>query len=121
MYCRKCGTLNQDNAYKCVQCGEILQTGPVTGIGGTPPPKIQNYLIHSILAALLCCPPTGVAGIVYAAQVNTRIQAGDMQGALASSQKARMWFWISVIVGVVVNVIGLIVLTIVGLGSLNQH
>ena len=121
MYCRKCGTLNQDNAYKCVQCGEILQTSPVAGMAGSSPQKIQNYLIHSILAALLCCPPTGVAAIIFAAQVNTKIQAGDTEGALASSQKARMWFWISVVVGVVINVIGLIVLTIVGLGSFNQH
>ena len=25
MYCRRCGTLNDDNAFKCVQCGDELQ------------------------------------------------------------------------------------------------
>lgn len=97
MYCRKCGTQNDDNAYKCVQCGEILQhTG---GGSGAPPQKIHNYLAESILVTVLCCMPLGIPAIVFAAQVNGRIQAGDIQGAMESSRKAKMWVWWSFGVG----------------------
>ncbi len=29
MYCPKCGTQNDDNAFRCVSCQEIIQTIPV--------------------------------------------------------------------------------------------
>ena len=99
MYCRRCGTLNDDNAYKCVQCGEILQ-GTVAS-AGPPPQRIPNYLVQSIIVTLLCCLPLGIVGIVYAAQVNGKIQLGDYEGALDFSKKAKMWTWISFGLGLV--------------------
>ncbi|MBN2183131.1 MAG: DUF4190 domain-containing protein [Sedimentisphaerales bacterium] len=35
MYCPKCGTKNDDNAFRCVSCGEIIQPMP------TRPPFIS--------------------------------------------------------------------------------
>jgi len=96
MYCRKCGNPNEDNAYKCVRCGEVLQPGMAPGAA---PRKIPNYLAQSILVTLLCCLPFGIPAIVYAAQVNTKVQAGDIDGALSASSKAKMWAWISFGVG----------------------
>ena len=103
MYCKKCGALNDDNAYQCVKCSEPLQPGAVAS--GPPPQKIPNYLVQSILVTLLCCLPCGIAAIVYAAQVNGKIQAGDYQGALDSSKKAKMWCWISFGIGLAGGVI----------------
>jgi len=91
MYCRKCGTQNDDNAYKCVKCGEILQHTGGGGGSGTTPQQIPNYLAQSILVTLLCCLPLGIPAIVFSAQVNGKIQAGDIQGAMESSRKAKMW------------------------------
>ncbi len=46
----------------------------------TPPP---NYLVFAILATIFCCQILGIVSIVFAAQVNSKWNAGDIQGALA--------------------------------------
>jgi hypothetical protein len=74
-------------------------------MAGVPGEKIPNYLVQSILVTLCCCLPGGIAAIVYAAQVNTKQAAGDINGALAASQNAKKWCWISFAVGIVVNAI----------------
>ena len=94
MYCRKCGALNDDNAYKCVMCGEILQTA-VPGNMQQPLPSVPSHLALSILTTLFCCLPLGIISIVYAAQVNSKLQAGDYDGALDCSKKASLFGWIS--------------------------
>src|SRR5947207_12545865 len=96
MYCKKCGTQNEDNAYKCVKCGEVLQQ---VAPPGPPPQKVLNYLAQSILVTLFCCLPCGIPAIVFAAQVNGKLGAGDVQGAMDSSRKAKMWCWISFGIG----------------------
>jgi hypothetical protein len=92
---------NEDNSYKCVKCGEILQQahGPVT------PVTIPNYLVQAILVTLCCCLPFGIVSIVYAAQVNAKVKVGDIAGALDSSGKAKMWCWIGFGIGLVANII----------------
>src|SRR5437762_2059610 len=70
MYCRKCGTQNEDNAYQCVKCGEVLQQ-PQPGSAAPPPAQpIPNYLAQAILVTVFCCLPFGIPAIVFAAQVN---------------------------------------------------
>ena len=71
---------------------------------GAPPThqslnQIPNYLVHSILATLLCCPPTGIVGIVFATQVSGKVAAGDLAGAKKSSDQAKLWTIISVAAG----------------------
>jgi hypothetical protein len=83
MFCRKCGQPNDDNAYKCTQCGEVLQN--------VTPKTIDNNLVLAIVVTALCCLPFGIVGIVYAAQVNGRLQVGDLAGAEDFARKARMW------------------------------
>jgi len=111
MYCRKCGTENDDNAYGCVKCGEVLQ--PV-GSGGAPLKRIPNYLAQSILVTLFCCLPLGIPAIVFSAQVNGKIQAGDIQGALESSRKAKMWGWWSFGIGLVGVILYFLVMVVAG-------
>ena len=61
-------------------------------------PFSENCLVEAILVTLLCCLPFGVVGIIFAAQVNTKQQAGDMEGAEKSRREAAKWtklgFWI---------------------------
>lgn len=68
-------------------------------------PKIPNYLVHSIVATVLCCLPAGIVGIVYASQVNGKLASGDIAGAQKASQNARLWTIISVVAGLVFGVI----------------
>lgn len=42
---------------------------------------------------------------MFSAQVNGKIQAGDIQGAMESSRKAKMWGWWSFGVGLVVTIL----------------
>jgi hypothetical protein len=71
-----------------------------------PREQIPNYLVQSILVTLCCCLIGGIIAIVYAAQVNGKLAAGDIRGAREASDKAKMWCWISFGVGIVMNIIG---------------
>jgi hypothetical protein len=62
---------------------------------------IPNYLVQSILCTLCCCLPLGIVAIVYAAQVNSKLAAGDHRGALDASQNARTWCWVAFALGLI--------------------
>jgi len=104
MYCRSCGAPNDDNAWKCIKCGAVLQ-GAAPAVSTTPPITIPNYLWQAIACTVLCCWPLGIPAIVYAAQVNTKVGQGDIEGARNSSQNAKMWCWIAFGSGLVVGVL----------------
>ena len=88
MYCTKCGTSRPDGMSVCPNCGT-----PAPAFA--EPPKIQNYLVLSIVATLCCCMPAGVVGIVFAAQVNSKLAAGDVAGAQESARMAKIWTWVA--------------------------
>lgn len=58
----------------------------------TPPP---NYLVFAILTTIFCCQIFGIVSIVYAAQVNSRWNLGDLAGANDASRNAKLWAWIA--------------------------
>jgi len=104
MFCSQCGANNADTAMVCVQCGRTLQPGtpaplPVQGVVLPPGTTVPNYLVFAILATVFCCLPTGIAAIVYAAQVNGKLQAGDLAGAQGASKNAKLWCLISLGLG----------------------
>ena len=71
---------------------------------GPKGPFSENWLVEAILVTLLCCLPFGVVGIIFAAQVNTKQQAGDSEGAEKARKEAAKWtkigFWVGL--GVIV-------------------
>ena len=104
MFCTQCGATNPDTAAVCAQCGRNLQTTSATPLQTTgvvlpPGTTVQNYLVFAILATVFCCLPTGIPAIVFAAQVNAKLQGGDVAGAQAASKNAKMWCLISLGLG----------------------
>ena len=123
MFCPQCGANNADNAAVCVQCGRRFQLAapsptplPVTGVVMPPgAPAVENYLVFAILATVFCCIPTGIVSIIYAAQVNGKLLAGDYAGAQEASRNAKTWCWVSfglglasVVVGVLLGMLGVL-------------
>ena len=106
MYCRKCGTQNDDNAFRCVNCNEIIQevqqAQQVQQFDANMP-SVPNHLVFAILVTIFCCVPFGIVGIVYAAQVNGKLTTGDYAGAVDSSNKAKTWCWVSFGIGLAVT------------------
>lgn len=98
MHCTSCGHALPDGATVCPQCGGRIRRYP-------PAPVVPNYLVQSILVTLCCCVPFGVVSIVYAAQVNGKLAAGDIDGARSASKKAKMWAWIAFGGGVIIAII----------------
>jgi hypothetical protein len=78
---------------------------PVAGGGTFTGSTVPNYLVQSILCTLCCCLPFGIVAIVYAAQVNGKVQAGDYAGAQAASKNAKMWCWLAFGFGIVINAV----------------
>jgi Interferon-induced transmembrane protein len=88
MHCATCGTPLPLGVNACPSCAQ-----PVTVYAA--PATIPNYLVQAILVTFCCCVPFGIVAIVYAAQVNGKLAAGDMAGAQESSRNAKMWSWIA--------------------------
>ncbi|WP_026817395.1 CD225/dispanin family protein [Arenimonas composti] len=87
---------------------------PPPGYGGSPAwpnqnqaqgPKPDNYLVWAIIVTICCCLPGGIVSIVYAAQVDSKYNAGDYAGARDASDKAKLWALISAGVGFVFSLI----------------
>lgn len=111
IFCSQCGMSNVDDAIICTQCGRDLRAAVQTSPAGGIQPEYQagvnvpNYLVFAIFVTVLCCLPTGIAAIVYAAQVNAKLAAGDVAGAQLASKNAKMWCWISVGAGLLICVL----------------
>jgi len=60
-----------------------------------------TYLWQSIVVLLLCCWPFGIPAVVFAAQVSSKYNRGDYNGALAASGKAKMWAIIALVCGLI--------------------
>jgi hypothetical protein len=83
--------------------------------GYSNPPK--NWLVESILVTIFCCLPFGIAGIVYASQVNSKWQVGVVEGALKSSREAGKWTKIGFGVGLGVILLYIIAMVFFGVAG----
>ena len=100
------------------------QGAPLQAPGVILPPgaTVPNYLVFAILTTVFCCLPAGIPAIVFAAQVNGKLQAGDLAGAQQASKNAKLWCLISLGLGLAVVVIwGLLVLAGVLTGISHQN
>ena len=70
--------------------------------------NVQNYLIPAILSTVLCCVPLGVVSIIFAVQVNSKVAAGDIAGAMESSKKAKLFMFIAIGAGLLVWVVSVV-------------
>lgn len=84
-------------------------------------PQIPNHLVWAILSTLFCCLPLGIVSIVFAAQVNGKLAAGDIAGAREASDKAKKFAMWGAIAGVVVLVLyAIFVVALGGMGALSN-
>jgi cytochrome c oxidase subunit 1 len=72
------------------------------------PSIVTNYLFQSILVTIFCFLPAGILALFYAAQVDTKLGAGDYHGAIEASNNAKRWCWTGLGVAVVIWLIALI-------------
>ncbi len=91
---------------------------PQKPYGSAVPGEVPNYLVQAILCTVFCCLPFGIVAIVFAAQVNSKLSAGDYYGAVSCSRSARTWCWISFWLGVVPIILWLLMLLGMGLAEI---
>jgi hypothetical protein len=85
--------------------------------GGAPTPQPKNWLVESILVTLFCCLPFGIAGIVNAANVNSKYAMGDYAGAQAASAAAGKWTKIGFFCGIGVGILYILFFVVLGMGG----
>lgn len=114
MYCTQCGAQNVEQATICSQCRAALYQ---PGSSPSPPSQaaaVPNYLVQSILVTLCCCLIPGIVAVVYAAQVNALLRAGDFENARRCSRLAYIWSWVGFGLGLA---FGIVYLALLLLGS----
>ena len=82
---------------------------------GTPAASVPNYLVPAIIS-LFCCLPLGIVGVIFAAQVNGKVAAGDTAGALDSSKKAKLFSFIAIGLGLLGIICYVLFFVIMGVG-----
>ena len=80
--------------------------------------NVPKYQTQAILLTILCCLAFGrvaifcllfgIVAIVYAAQVNTRLELGDDLGAVEASKNAKKWYSLSLIAALITTAIAIV-------------
>jgi hypothetical protein len=65
--------------------------------------------VWAILSTLFCCLPFGIVSIVFAAQVDSKYNAGDYAGSVNASENAKKWAIISAVVAVALTALWFLV------------
>lgn len=60
-----------------------------------------TYLALSIVLMILCCQVTGIVAIIYSANVSSKYNAGDYEGAQKYSDRAALWCILSIVLGLI--------------------
>src|SRR5256884_2672180 len=90
---------------------------PPPPAGGTA--TVPNYLVPAIIS-IFCCWPLAIPAIIFATQVNGKVQAGDIAGAQDASKKAKMFSYIALGIGILEIIFGIIyVVFVVGIAAMS--
>lgn len=123
MFCPNCGANNPDTATVCPQCNQPIPQFSSTPRPPQPPPppssavpvppgtpappqslaQIPNYMTQSIIlliVSILCCGnllsmALAIVALVYSTQVNGKVAANDIAGAMDASKNAKLFNWIA--------------------------
>ena len=68
-------------------------------------PRPKNHLVGAILVTIFCCQIFGIVSIVFAAQVDSTYNRGDIEESYRLSNKAQTWFNVALITGLSVGLI----------------
>lgn len=107
-----------------------MQSGPTSnpysspqfgGGGGGAPPTIKNWLVESIISLLCCGGLFAIPAIVYASQVNAKVAAGDIQGAMEASANAKKWIFIGIGINMVCGILIFVAQIILGVAVSQQN
>jgi hypothetical protein len=64
-----------------------------------------TYLWQSIVVMLLCCLPLGIPALIFSTKVKPAFASGDYTAAMEASKKAKLFCILSLVIGLVVQVI----------------
>lgn len=81
-------------------------------------PMPDNHMVWGILVTIFCCLPFGIVSIIKAADVSSKYNTGDYQGAVEASKSAKNWAMWGAIAGVAGGILYLIASISAGLFSL---
>jgi len=113
MFCPNCGAEVSEKAAVCIKCGVSLDNATPQQAPAAGQLQPKTWLVESILVTIFCCLPFGIAGIVNAANVSSRFNAGDIEGANRASKQAGKWtkwaFWLG-LAGIIIYIIAIIVI-----------
>ena len=59
------------------------------------------YLVLSIISTICCCPPFGIVAIVFAAKINSAVNAGNTEEAKKSAKTAKIWIIVAFAAGII--------------------
>ncbi|HQZ84712.1 MAG: hypothetical protein QG671_3086 [Actinomycetota bacterium] len=87
-------------------------TSPVLPRSSKPP---GSWLVPAVITTLCCFPITGVVAVYWSAQVRTRWELGDEDGARRAARRAKLW----VLLGFVIYLVAVAVM--IGTGSASTY
>lgn len=121
MFCPKCGGKLEEGQQYCAKCctnaSEIAEQPVATPAAEEPEvveavvvqPKLNTWLVPSILVTACCCLPFGIVGIIFASKASSALKVGNYEEASQNAAKAKMWTLIGLGIGIVTNAIAFII------------
>ena len=83
--------------------------------------NVPDYLIWNVLSTLFCCPPLGIAGIIFSIQTNSAKTRCDFEAAKRHSSTAKTLLIVGLVVGglqMALSLAWIILTTAIEVGSL---
>ncbi len=71
----------------------------------TPDRTVKTHLGWAVASAMLCFLPLGLIAVLYALSSNKALAAGDVDRAVRKARVAKRWLVLTIVVGVIVDLI----------------